>query len=62
VPLCDGDDPMDRRSIRISVLAVEVTSEQNRDLILLKQRNFMIITSVPQKVKTEALNEDFLVG
>lgn len=62
MPFCDGDDPMDRRSIRISVLAVEVTPEQNRDLILLKQRNFMIITSVPQKVKTEALNKDFLVG
>jgi hypothetical protein len=30
VPFCDGDDPMDRRSIRISVLAIEGTPEQKQ--------------------------------
>jgi hypothetical protein len=44
MPFCDGDDPMDRRSIRISVLAVEVTSEQKQKEIyeVLKQGDFLI--------------------
>lgn len=50
---------MDRRSIRISVVAVEVTPEQNRKIGSLNQGNFQIITSVLQKIITEVHNKDF---